>query len=290
MLFNVAALAFAAVASAAPTRRAAVTDTDILQYALTLENLENNFYSTALAKYDDAAFTAAGLPSWARGRFEEVAAHEAQHVALLSGALGATAVKPCNYSFPYTDPASFAALSSVLEGVGVSAYLGAAGLITDKAYLTVAGSILTTESRHQAWVSGAVNKVQPWSVAEDTPLGLNQVYSLAASFITGCPSTNAALPVKAFPALTASPANAPSGTSITYTFTGNSTSTYYAAYYSGLSVLIAPLDSSKKATVPAGLLGTYYTVITTSANATAVTDANTVAGPLISVVDFPSTA
>jgi hypothetical protein len=68
------------------------------------------------------------------------------------------------------------------------------------------------------------------------------------------------LPVKAFPALTASPANAPSGTEVTYTFKSAPGRTYYTAYYSGLTVKTVKL-SDKKATVPGGLLGTYYTVI-----------------------------
>ena len=73
----------------------------LLQYALTLENLENTFYSEALKKFDAEAFTKAGLPAFARGRFEQIAAHEKQHVALLSSAISATGgapVKPCNYS------------------------------------------------------------------------------------------------------------------------------------------------------------------------------------------------
>ena len=191
-------------------------------------------------------------------------------------------------SFPYTDPKSFAALSMILEGVGTSAYLGAAASISTPAYLTVAGSILTTEARHQAWVASAVEKGQPWSAPEDTPLDFNQVYSLASPFITSCPSSNPALPFMAFPTLTGSPANAASGKSVTYDFTAPSgNSTLYAAYFYGLSVMTAPLDAGKKATIPKGMVGTYYTVITTSANGT-VTDDNTVAGPLISIVGFPS--
>jgi hypothetical protein len=61
-----------------------------------------------------------------RGRFAQIASHEAAHVAFLTKALGDQAPQPCEYNFPYTDPKSFAALSVILEGVGTAAYTGAA--------------------------------------------------------------------------------------------------------------------------------------------------------------------
>src|SRR4051794_36650722 len=91
---------------------------------------------------------------------------------------------------PYTDPKSFAALSQVLEGVGASAYTGAAQLPTNKASLTAAPSTLATKARHASWVASAVNMVTPWGTAFETPLGLNEVFTLAAGFITSCPSSN----------------------------------------------------------------------------------------------------
>jgi Ferritin-like domain len=91
-----------------------------------------------------------------------IAFDEEQHVKLLTAALTEAGVTPnmaCKYEFGFEDVCpfhppltyplsnksqveSFITLSSVLEGVGTSAYLGAAGLITSKEYLTVAGSIL----------------------------------------------------------------------------------------------------------------------------------------------------
>ena len=94
-------LPFLVLAAPTPQPRAdnpAITDTDILNYALTLEHLENAFYSGALAKFDDAAFVHAGLPEFARGRFAQIAQHEQTHVAFLQAALGDGAVKPCTYS------------------------------------------------------------------------------------------------------------------------------------------------------------------------------------------------
>jgi rubrerythrin len=283
-----AASVFAVPVEEVNLKRAAPSDTDILQYALTLEHLENAFYSGALASYDAAAFESAGFAPWVRERFQQIADHEAEHVAFLSSALGSAATQPCNYSFPDTDPKTFAALSAVLEGVGTSAYLGAAQYITNPAYLEAAAAILTTETRHTAWVQSAVMSNAAWSGAFDTPLDLDQVYSLAAAFITSCPSSNPTLPVRAFPALTTTNTPTP-GSSVTFSFNNTANaSPLYAAFFSGLTTEFAPLDSSMSATIPADLIGTVYVVI--SSNGTAVTDDSTIAGPAILEFRLPETA
>lgn len=83
----------------------------------------------------------------------------------------------------------------------MSAYLGAAQYIANKVYLTAAGSILTVEARHNTYLIGA-NKGDPVPAPFDTPLDLDEVYTLASAFITSCPASNPTLPLMAFPALT----------------------------------------------------------------------------------------
>ncbi|KAI0752524.1 ferritin-like domain-containing protein [Daedaleopsis nitida] len=281
------ALATVSTVLAAPTSAPpAITDTDVLQYALTLEHLENAFYSGALAKYDAGDFEKAGYPSWVRARFAQIAKHEEDHVDFLRRTLGSSATQPCEYNFPYTDPRSFAALSMMLEGVGGSAYLGAAKFVSDKDYLTAAASILAVESRHSAWVSSAVMKVQPWSGPFDTPITTSGAYSLAAQFITSCPSTNPALPVEPFPALSLSEAAPAHGAKVTVAIGGSNKieGQTYVAWLNGLTVEYTELAEDGSTTVPEGLAGTAYAVAVSSKDQTP-SDATMRSG--FAIVQFP---
>ncbi|KAG9017735.1 hypothetical protein FRB93_004546 [Tulasnella sp. JGI-2019a] len=286
-LLSVVLLALGSVSSPIPHKRQAatpaITDAQILNYALTLEYLEENFYAGALAKFDAAAFAADGFPPWVRLRYEQIYAHEQIHVAFISSALGSSATKPCNYTFPYTDPRSFVALSKILEGVGVSAYLGAAASITNKAYLRAAGAIASTESRHAAWISSAVEQGPAWSGPLDVPLDFDQAYSLASQFIVFCPTSNPALPVKAFPTLKFSPPAPTPGSKVTVKFNGNSVGNY-VVLLTGLSQIAIPI-SNQTITIPANLTGTVYAVVTNSSSM--VSDDSTLAGPAVLIFPDP---
>nr|POF26326.1 protein rds1 [Quercus suber] len=203
LILAAATLFTSAFASPVAVEKRANIDPTILQFALTLEHLENVFYKEAVAKFSAKDFEEAGFGADYYNNLKYIALDEQQHVALLSGALtaaGVTPVKACKYSFPYTDVQSFITLSSVLEGVGTSAYLAGAPLITSKQYLTVAGSILAIEALHTSYQRSAINEV-PMANSLYTPLDPTSVYTLAAMFITSCPSSNAALPFKPFPTL-----------------------------------------------------------------------------------------
>ncbi|KAF4621255.1 hypothetical protein D9613_000055 [Agrocybe pediades] len=307
------------VASSAPLgTRQTIDDATVLNYALTLEHIENAFYSGALAKFDAQAFLQAGLPSDARGRFEQIAAHEKAHVDFLTSALGNKATKACVYDLnlniyavipwhetniisapllpgyfaardPYTDVNSFVALSKLFEGVGVSAYTGAAQLITNKAYLTAAASVLSTEARHASWVASAIGKVNPWSGPLDVPLSLNEVFSLVAPSIVSCPSTNPALPVKAFPALTLNKVAPGKKMSVHHDHHhGHATQkdasgSTFIAFLSGLDTTFVPIEDGH-IVVPEWLRGQVYAVATSSA--TEASDATILAGPAVLQFDF----
>lgn len=122
-------------------------DFAILNFALTLEHLEDVAYRQAIAS---------GKVTGKNAQYvKEYGEQERQHVALITGALqqaGKTAVaEQAKYNFPaYTDEKTIISFLRVLEETGVGAYTGAAQFIKDKGILTIAGGIQQVEARHTA--------------------------------------------------------------------------------------------------------------------------------------------
>ncbi|KAM0346682.1 hypothetical protein ACHAPU_005395 [Fusarium lateritium] len=289
------ALAAAGLVSAAPAvqKRAdsGLNDGVILNYALTLEHLENNFYREGLSKFSEKDFAAAGYDSTFYNNIKTVSEDETTHVDFLTKALkaaGVTPVQECTYSFGVTDVKTFLATASILEGVGVSAYLGAAADIMSKSYLTAAGSILTVEARHSSYIRAGLKQV-PFPQPFDAPLTYNEVYSLASGFITGCPKDNPTLPVKAFPALAAKASKEmiKTGSTVTlmtpgYTLEGAKGQQVYAAFIAVTGptfVEATAVDGGFTVEIPEGFAGQTYVVLTSCKDA--VSDDTVAAGPAI---------
>lgn len=280
-------LAGSAVAAASMVSAQTATPHDIvvLQYALTLEHLEAAFYKEGLARYSPYDFKDADYPAAVPQRLAQIGAQEATHVTALEGILrsiGVEPTKPCTYDFGYNSIQTFLATASILESVGVSAYLGKAPLIDSKAYLTAAGAILTVEARHQALISsfqGQDGTPSPF----DTPLQGSQVFSLAAPFLKECPSTNPTLPFKNFADLTITTQNPQIGQRVEFTLPETQGEVYFH-FLNGLSDISVKSDNSG-AVLPEGVSGTIYVVATNSA--AAPNDDNTIAGPALIVLANP---
>ncbi|KIW69678.1 hypothetical protein PV04_05540 [Phialophora macrospora] len=185
------------------TGRFSEVDITILQFALTLEHLENTFYKEAFATFQLQDFLNLGFDEEFFLNLQFIAADESAHVDFLIAAIqsaGVAPVQPCQYNFPVTDVASFVTVSAILESIGTSAYLGAAPFISSREILTVAASIMATEGLHtslQRSSLGGIGAPNPFQ----TPLDANSVFTLASQFIVSCPPSNPALPFTAFPGL-----------------------------------------------------------------------------------------
>jgi hypothetical protein len=80
---------FALISStvAGPLRKRTYTDADILNYALTLEHLEDKFYRDGLANFTEAQFAAAGYGTTFYQNLKEISFDETTHVSFLTSAL-----------------------------------------------------------------------------------------------------------------------------------------------------------------------------------------------------------
>ena len=166
-----------AAASAASTN-----DIAILNFALTLEYLERDFYAKALSQ--------GGAGKGEQLRFAKTAhAHEAAHVTALKKALGTAAIAEPTFDFGATtsNSATFRATAIALEDTGVKAYKGQAPLIQDPTILAAALSIHSVEADHAAWIRFVDGADPTYTGAFEQPLTMTEVLAVVkkTGFIVG---------------------------------------------------------------------------------------------------------
>jgi hypothetical protein len=179
-----------------------ISDSAILNFALNLEYLEANFYSFAvhgcaipsslmggtgtqggISGGSQVPFKTAGIQQLA----QEIAGDELAHVTFLRSALASSAVSqpaidlkksftaaaqaagvvPAGTAFdPFANEDDFLLGAFIFEDVGVTAYKGAAPLISSKTYLDAAAGILAVEAYHAAAIRTRIYELGLSSAAD----------------------------------------------------------------------------------------------------------------------------
>jgi rubrerythrin len=172
----------ASTAAATPTSTTAPSatgDIGILNYALTLEYLETEFYSKVVA----SGFFKGKVGSL----IKTFGAQEASHVAALKAAvtkLGGTPATDPMGKFPITSATQVAELAYTVENLGASAYLGQAAKIQSPEVLASALAIHSVEARHAATLGTLVKKSVTPQGAFATPADMSTVLAAVKPFLS----------------------------------------------------------------------------------------------------------
>jgi hypothetical protein len=159
------ATAASATATATSTASSSTAggDVAILNYALTLEYLESEFYAHVIAANLYSGKVGSLLKSFGQ--------QEDEHVQALMGTvkkLGGTPVAKPEGKFPIENANQVAQLAYTVENLGAAAYLGQAPAIQSPEVLAAALAIHTVEARHAATFGTLVHK----SVTPDGAFGV----------------------------------------------------------------------------------------------------------------------
>lgn len=152
-------------------------DLAIVNYALTLEYLESQFYAKVIKS---GLFHGKDLSV-----LKTFGAEEADHVQALktvAGQLGTAAAEPMG-KFPIHSAAQVTALAATVENLGASAYLGQAPNIKSKEILAAALSIHSIEARHAATLNLLLKKSPTPDGAFAKPMTMAQVLAVVKPFI-----------------------------------------------------------------------------------------------------------
>lgn len=166
---------------------------DVLNYALTLEQLEATFYEEGLDQFNPTEFQEAEFASACQNEVDEtiharliaIRDHEQAHVDVITATindLGGDPVTGIEFEFPYENVDEFVELAAVLETTGVSAYTGAINLLQKDELLTAAATIATVEGRHSAYLND-LDGQNPFPRAFDQPRSMDEITETISGFI-----------------------------------------------------------------------------------------------------------
>jgi len=177
----------------------AVADVDILNYALTLEHLQHEFYHVGLHEFSERDFEGYRSPAadtFDSGRprygtyqqFERITEQKHAHVEALTAAvedLGGEPVEAAEYDFGVETVDEFVQVAARIADVGVSAYRGVAPFIDDDALLGAALSIHSVQARHAAYLRQFPPARTPFPNVFDPARSMAEVRSLVEQFLAG---------------------------------------------------------------------------------------------------------
>lgn len=169
---------------------------DVLNYALTLEHLENEFYKEGLDEFSAEEFRTAevlcqrnaGLREQVPARLEAIQQHEAAHVETITEViekLGGEPVEAACYDFGYESASDYLGLARVFENTGVSAYDGAIHFFDNDDLATAGATIATVEARHASFLN-TVTGEDPFPGAFDEAKSMDEIKEAIGQFIVEC--------------------------------------------------------------------------------------------------------
>jgi hypothetical protein len=166
-------------AAATSSSRSVVASGDlgVVNYALTLEYLESQFYAKVIKS---GLFSGQNLAI-----IKTFGAEEDEHVAALhkvAMSLGKPAAEPVG-KFPIHSAGQVTMLAGVVENLGAAAYLGQAGNIQSKEILAAALAIHSIEARHAATLNLVLKKTPTPDGAFAKPASMATVLAAVKPFI-----------------------------------------------------------------------------------------------------------
>ncbi|KAI0011053.1 ferritin-like domain-containing protein [Xylariaceae sp. FL0662B] len=235
-------------------------DDEVWQNLLSAEWIIFDFYQRAVEAFNETAFIKVGMPNNTYQRIQEIRNNEAGHLRIFQNQISPTSVKPgaCKHRYPFYDPLSFLALTTVLE---ISSMAFLSGLVQQAKLPTSQGAMLAiaeTEARHEVWTLLEIWKVNPFGGPSDTVFPYaNQILDTTNGYIVpgSCPKQNPEYPHprQRLPALGAAKGTASltPGSTIGLNFTDPTNqpkfhkgTQYYAVFFHGVANISVPIDTS----------------------------------------------